>query len=324
MTPTNLFNRYLWLVEQLSPNRRLTKEEIDRLWEKSAFNENGEVEIPRRTFARMRDAVEELFGIRIACDRSANVYYITDDPEEQTRNVRKFLLSAFSVNHLLRENRNLMPRILMDNVSEGGNTFLEDITSAMRDNHRIAIVYQSFEMQTAREFEVCPYALRYANHRWYLLAKADFHKTLRLYALDRMRAVTVTNKTFSLPKDFDASDFFSRFFGAMMTDAEVETIRLKANDFRTPYLRSLPLHHSQKEIRPSEFELRLVPTQDFLQALRSIGPDIEITHPKWLREQFLDEARTLMKRYGRKSTAINEALNVEQTCPVMSQWSPRF
>jgi len=300
MTPTNLFNRYLWLVEQLSPNRRLTKEEIDRLWEKSALNKNGEKTIPRRTFARMREAIEELFGIRIACDRSANVYHIADNLEEQTRNIRKFLLSAFSVNHLLRENRNLMPRILMDNVSGDGNTFLEDITTAMRDNRRITIVYQSFEMQKAREFEVCPYALRYANHRWYLLVKADFHTTLRLYALDRMSAVTVTNKTFSLSKDFDASDYFSRFFGAMMMDAEVETIRLKANDFRTPYLRSLPLHHSQKEIRPGEFELRLVPTPDFLQALRSIGSDIEITHPKWLRKQFLDEARMLVKLYGKE------------------------
>lgn len=300
MTPTNLFNRYLWLLEKLSPNRRLTKEEIDRLWEISSLNKNGEKVIPRRTFARMRDAIDELFGIRIACDRSVNVYYIADNLEEQTQNVRKFLLSAFSVNHLLRENQDLMPRILMDNVSTGGNAFLQEITVAMRDNRRIAITYQSFEMRQAREFEVCPYALRYANHRWYLLAKTDFHTALRLYALDRMSAVVVTNKNFSLPKDFDASYYFSLFFGAMITDANVETIRLKASDFRTPYLRSLPLHHSQKEIRPSEFELHLVPTPDFLQALRSIGPDIEITHPKWLRKQFLDEARTLIKRYGNK------------------------
>lgn len=292
MTPTNLFNRYLWLLEQLSPNRRLTKEEIDRLWEISSLNKSGEKVIPRRTFVRMRDAIEELFGIRIACDRSSNVYYIADNLEEQTQNVRKFLLSAFSVNHLLRENQDLMPRILLDNVSVGSNTFLEDITAAMRENRRIAITYQSFEMRQAREFEVCPYALRYSNHRWYLLAKTDFHTALRLYALDRMSAVMVTNKTFNFPKDFDAADFFSRFFGAMITDAEVETIRLKANDFRTPYLRSLPLHHSQKEIRPGEFELRLVPTPDFLQALRSIGPDIEITYPKWLRDQFLDIYKT--------------------------------
>ena len=300
MTPTNLFNRYLWLLEKLSPNRRLTKEEIDRLWKMSSLNENGEKVIPRRTFARMRDAIVELFGIRIACDRSVNVYYIADNLEEQTQNVRKFLLSAFSVNHLLRENQDLMPRILMDNVSTGGNAFLQEITAAMRNNRRIAITYQSFEMQKPRVFEVCPYALRYANHRWYLLAKTDFHTALRLYALDRMSAVVVTNKNFSLPKDFDASYYFSLFFGAMITDANVETIRLKASDFRTPYLRSLPLHHSQKEIRPGEFELHLVPTPDFLQALRSIGPDIEITHPKWLRKQFLDEARTLIKRYGDK------------------------
>lgn len=299
MTPTSLFNRYLWLLEQLSPNRRLTKEEIDRLWEISSLNKSGEKVIPRRTFVRMRDAIVELFGIRIACDRSANVYYIADNLEEQTRNVRKFLLSAFSVNHLLCENQDLLPRILMDNVSSGGNDFLQDITAAMRENHRISIIYQSFEMQQAREFEVCPYALRYANHRWYLLAKTDFHTSLRLYALDRMSAVTATGKTFHLPQDFDAEDFFSRFFGAMITDAEVETIRLKANNFRTPYLRSLPLHHSQKEIRPSEFELRLVPTPDFLQALRSIGPDIEITHPKWLREMFRNEAKAMAKIYAK-------------------------
>lgn len=300
MTPTNLFNRYLWLLEKLSPNRRLTKEEIDRLWEKSSLNKNGEKVIPRRTFARMRDAIDELFGIRIVCDRSVNVYYIADNLEEQTRNVRKFLLSAFSANHLLRDNQDLMPRILMDNVSVGDNTFLEDITAAMRDNRRLSITYQSFEMQKPREFEVCPYALRYANHRWYLLAKTDFHTALRLYALDRMSTVTATDRTFHLPEDFNAADFFSRFFGAMITDSDVETIRLKTNDFRTPYLRSLPLHQSQKEIRPDEFELRLVPTPDFLQALRSIGPDIEITYPKWLREQFRNEAKTLMKRYGGK------------------------
>ena len=82
MTPTNLFNRYLWLLEQLTPNSRLTKEEIDRLWEKSALNKTGEKVIPRRTFVRMRDAIVELFGIRIACDRSANVYYIADNLEE--------------------------------------------------------------------------------------------------------------------------------------------------------------------------------------------------------------------------------------------------
>lgn len=300
MTPTNLFNRYLWLVELLSYTKGLSKSDIDSRWKNSALNENHEEIIPRRTFIRMKEAIEILFDISIKYNRSSDKYHIAEDNMARNKNMRNFLLSAFSVNHLLRENQELMPRILMDNVSVGSNAFLQDITTAMRDNRQIAIIYQSFDMQKAREFEVCPYALRYANHRWYLLARTDFHTSLRLYALDRMNAVTVTNKKFHLPKDFDASKYFSHFFGAMIVDAKDVTIHLKANDFRTPYLRSLPLHHSQKEIRPSEFELQLVPTPDFLQALRSIGPDIEILHPKWLREQFREEARMLAKRYSRK------------------------
>lgn len=302
MTPTNLFNRYLWLVELLSYNKWLSKDEIDEYWKKSALNDNSDKDkgLPRRTFIRMKDAIESLFDLHIKYSRKEGKYYVAEDKTDRNKSMRKYLLSAFSVNHLLRENKELMPRILMDNVSVGGSTLLPNITTAMRDSRRITIAYQSYEMQQVREFDVEPYALRYANHRWYLLAHTDFHHALRLYALDRMQAVTLTDSHFVLPKDFDATDYFSHFFGAMITDTKPESIQLTANEFRAPYLRSLPLHHSQKKIAPGVFELRLVITEDFVQALRSLGPDVEITHPKWLREQLRDEARTLANRYSRE------------------------
>ena len=302
MTPTNLFNRYLWLVELLSYNKRLSKDEIDEYWKKSALNDNPDKDkgLPRRTFIRMKESIESLFDLHIKYSRKEDKYYVAEDKTDRNKSMRKYLLSAFSVNHLLRENKELMPRILMDNVSVGGGTLLPNITTAMRDNRRITIAYQSYEMQQVREFDVEPYALRYANHRWYLLAHTDFHHDLRLYALDRMSAVTITDFHFKLPKDFDATDYFSHFFGAMIIDAKSESVQLKANEFRAPYLRSLPLHHSQKEISPGVFELRLVITEDFVQALRSLGPDVEVTRPKWLREQLRDEARMLAKRYSRK------------------------
>lgn len=302
MTPTNLFNRYLWLVEKLSFGNGLSKSEIDEYWKKSALNDNPDKDkgIPRRTFIRMKEAIESLFDLHIHYNRKEDKYYVAEDKTDRNKSMREFLLSAFSVNHLLRENKDLMPRILMDNVSVVGGTLLPNITAAMRDNRRITIAYRSYEMQQVREFDVEPYALRYANHRWYLLAHTDFHHDLRLYALDRMQAVTLTDSHFVLPKVFDATDYFSHFFGAMITDTKPESIQLTANEFRAPYLRSLPLHHSQKEVAPGVFELRLVITEDFVQALRSLGPDVEITHPKWLREQLWNEARTLANRYSRE------------------------
>lgn len=296
MTPTDLFNKYLWLVELLSHGRQLSKAEIDEYWAASEFGD-GEHGIPRRTFIRMKEAIFDLFDLHIEYSRSKDKYYLEEGFTERHKSTRQFLLDAFAVNHLLRENKDLEERIILEDVSAGSNLFLPEITAAMRENQCIAITYQSYDMLTAREFEIEPFALRYFNRRWYVLARTDFHTTLYLYAIDRMKAVKITGKTFKLPADFSAQEHFSRYFGVMTTKGKVERVCLKTTELRAKYIRSLPLHHSQKETTPNCFELRLVPTPDFLNALRAMGTEVEVLHPAWLRKQFLQEAKEMVAKY---------------------------
>lgn len=201
---------------------------------------------------------------------------------------------------MVSENRDLAERILLEDTSAGSNIFLPEITTAMRENRRLSITYQSYEMQTAREFEIEPYALRYFGRRWYVLAHTDFHNSLRLYALDRMKDVKISDKLFKLPEDFSADDYFSRYFGVIVTDAKAENIQLKTSDTRAKYLRSLPLHRSQKEIASNLFELHLVPTDDFINAVRAMGAEVEIVSPDWLRKRLLQDAKDLVKKYSKK------------------------
>ena len=300
MTPISLFNRYLWLVEKLSDNKELSKEEIDNLWVESSLNNDSESKgIPRRTFIRMKEAISDMFDLHINFNRQKGKYYIEEGFTERNKNTRQFLLSAFAVNQLMSENRDLSDRIILEASPAGSNLFLPEITSAMRNNQRLTITYQSYDMHTARKFEIEPFALRYFGRRWYVLARTDFHSSLYLYALDRMKTVETTGKTFKMPADFSAQDHLSRFFGVMLTEGKVETICLIANDLRAKYLRSLPLHHSQKETMPNLFEYRLVPTPDFLNALRAMGPEIEVLRPVGLRERFLQEAKELVAKYAK-------------------------
>lgn len=299
MTPTYLFNRYLWLVELFSNGRKLSKREIDSLWANSTLNDDQESEIPRRTFIRMKDAIESLFDIQIQYNRKDDKYYIENDISECNKNTQ-FLLSAFAVNQMVSENRDLADRILLEDTPTGSNVFLPEITTAMRENRRLSITYQNYEMQTAREFEIEPYALRYFGRRWYVLAHTDFHNSLRLYALDRMKDVKISDKLFKLPEDFSADDYFSRYFGVIVTDGKAENIQLKTTDTRAKYLRSLPLHRSQKEIASNLFELHLVPTDDFINAVRAMGTEVEIVSPDWVRKRLLQDAKDLVKKYSKK------------------------
>ena len=299
MTPTSLFSRYLWLIELLSYSNGLSKNEIDSRWANSVLNDDGETTIPRRTFIRMKDNILSLFDIQIVYDRKEKKYHIENDISGCNKNTQ-FLRSAFAVNQMVSENRDLADRILLEDTPAGSNIFLPEITTAMRENRRLSITYQNYEMQTAREFEIEPYALRYFGRRWYVLAHTDFHNSLRLYALDRMKDVKISDKLFKLPEDFSAEDYFSRYFGVIVTDGKAENIQLKTTDTRAKYLRSLPLHRSQKEIASNLFELHLVLTDDFINAVRAMGTEVEVLGPKWLRKRLLQEAKDMVKKYSKK------------------------
>ena len=70
---TELLQKYIWLVQTFvrAGKSGLSLGEIEDRWE-SRFN----LPYSRRTFNNHREAVEEVFGIKIECNRSTNCYYI--------------------------------------------------------------------------------------------------------------------------------------------------------------------------------------------------------------------------------------------------------
>lgn len=80
-TSNRLLQRYVWLVDTVRRAGRITLEEINAKWAmNTSLNPDGEREIPQRTFHRHREAIQDIFGIRILCDRDGgNRYYIGEE-----------------------------------------------------------------------------------------------------------------------------------------------------------------------------------------------------------------------------------------------------
>ena len=111
---------------------------------------------------------------------------------------------------------------------------------------------------------------------------------IRIYGLDRLAEVELTDVTFKLPKNFNANDFFSTTYGVVIGyDVKPERIVVRANEDHKHYLKSLPLHHSQRLIKDcgeyADFELFLSPTYDFVMKLLQVGSMIEVISPASLR-----------------------------------------
>ena len=67
------------------------------------------------------------------------------------------------------------------------------------------------------------------------------------------------------------------------------------------YLRTLPLHRSQKEVdtclEHTVFIYRLRPTDDFLYAVLELGGDAEVLAPAWFRDYVAKELKRMLARY---------------------------
>ena len=288
MSTAGLINRYVWFVTTIYSRGPISLEEIQHRYE-SHFG-RGE-ELSERQFHRYTDAVEELFDIEIKYSRTQRGYVVADREGIDNMAMRKWLIQTFSVNNILHESQDLKNRILLEYVPSG-QQHLTTIVDAMRESVSLSMTYQSFWMDEPATFEVEPYCVKLFEQRWYMLGKSEGYDDLRIYALDRIKALEPTERKFKLPKKFDAAKFFEDYYGIIISDDDYDVcpVALQVDAQQSNYLRTLPLHHTQVEVECNEkysiFECRLCPTFDFRQKLLSMGGSIEVIAPQELVYQF--------------------------------------
>ncbi|MDO5104904.1 YafY family protein [Capnocytophaga sp.] len=284
-----LFNRYMWLVGLIARKQQLTYEEINKHWLRSSLNED-EKDFPLRTFHNHREAIAQMLDIDIECDtKNGYKYYIRNLADIEKDTLRSWFLNTFAVSNMVQEQKSLRNRILLENVPSG-RVFLSQIVEAMKDNSKLIIRYQPFYHHDLSETKVHPYSIKIFKQRWYLIAFKEDSHAMRIYALDRIKEIIPTDEPFTLPADFDVADYFAHSFGIIVDETiSPDIVQIKVSESKSNYLKSLPLHHSQKEIRIEgeytifEYFLRL--TYDFRQEILSHGAEIEVLYPESFRKE---------------------------------------
>jgi len=298
---SNLFNRYLWLVDTIYSAGLISFEDINAKWMNSTYNVDHEA-LPKKTFQRHILEVEALFDIDIECERSGSYrYYIANANEIEKGGVRAWLLNTLAVNNMINESYQIKSRILFEQIPSGQN-FLKPIVEAMSENRTLLITYKSFNRPEPTEFEAEPWCVKVFKQRWYLLAKSIYYSHPRIYALDRIVDLDSTENKFKLPKNFDAQDFFSHSYGIIIGDNDKpQKVVIRARNGQQQYIKTLPWHHSQKEINVTEeysdFQFVLKPTFDFEQEILSHGANVEVLEPQWLRDEIKYKVNETNKIY---------------------------
>ena len=295
-------NRYVWLINTLMQRKSLTFKEICNLWDKSSLTDGKPLAL--RTFHQHREAIAELFGVEIVCDTNNYKYSIAQPEELKNNSAQQWLFNSFAISNTIEAGRNMKERILFEEIPSGAE-FAQTVVDAMQQNKVLFVDYKPFQGEKF-ELYLQPYAMRVYNQRWYVVGRFKESGSIRNIALDRILRMEITDEEFSLPEEFDASDYYAHTVGIFVNEAlKPQRVVLRTYGVSTEYMRSVPLHHSQREIatngnESSDFEYHLNLTPELTIKLLSKGDWVEVLEPKELREKVKEQAQAIAELYRKK------------------------
>ena len=294
--------RQLWLLNTLLRYKKLSFKELQSKWKDSYLNDDDS-ELSLRTFHGHKDAIEELFPVKIECDVADGYsYYVVKTSPKEQDSMLELMLNSFNIADIVGDAKNMHDRILLEEIP-GGTEYLKDIISALKDNNELHLIYQSYKHPEPYDCHFQPYAMKVVRQRWYILGYLIESKGVRTIALDRIQSLETTKKKFTVPKDFSAKDYFMNSVGIWVNEEDKpQKVVIRSSPVMADYMRSLPLHWSQKEIETTDkyvdFEYHVCINHELVLSMLRMGKSVVIKEPTILKKMILSETKSIINNYN--------------------------
>jgi predicted DNA-binding transcriptional regulator YafY len=289
--------RYTLIIKKLRKKPATFREISEYLQMESELQEYN-FNVSMRTFQRDIDDIRSLYNIDIRYNFSSRVYHIDSEFKEE---INERIFEAFDTFNLMKIEEKPNDILIFENRGPKGTEHMFILMHAIKNNLILSFVYSKFSEDDISRRTVEPYALKEFKNRWYLLAKDD-DDTYKTFGLDRMQDPQVSNKRFSSDRSFSIKNFFQHCFGIVMPqDKDPEEIILSFRPIYGNYIKTLPLHPSQKIILENKNELRIslfiYLTQDFITELLSHGSRVKVMSPGFLVEELKNRLKENIAQY---------------------------
>lgn len=247
--------------------------------------ENGPYTL--RTLQRDIKTIEEVFGMEIENVMGEGYRIVGWDPVYT--DLFKELLSEFEILSTVGSDSGTRDYIIPEQRKMTFSVDIQKVLRSIKQRRKVRFSY-SLPRLGGKEAEYLaePYFLKQSQNRWYLVAMVE--GILKCFELGRFVSFKVLDEEFSRDESVQAENLFRDCFG-IWDDPKmsVEDIRLRFSPLDGRFIKTLPIHFSQKIVAETneyvEVTLRLKITNDFVMALLSRSSSIEILAPQSLKDR---------------------------------------
>lgn len=191
------------------------------------------------------------------------------------------------------------------NLETQGQQFIPVFFIAITNKVVLSVNYQDFITPEPYAFLFHPYFLKQYNNRWFVFGhKEGTEKYDWNLALDRVLSIQPTQTAY-IGNDTDWESYFYDIVGVTkLADGIIEQVVLRFSADQAPYVRTKPLHPSQrapKVLDDGSIEVRIYVIINFEleRLILSFGERVQVIEPLHLREKIAGILRQAGSHYSK-------------------------
>jgi predicted DNA-binding transcriptional regulator YafY len=178
-----------------------------------------------------------------------------------------------------------------------------DLLAALRMRRKALVRYKSLSSNRTTQRRIHPYHV--FNHRgdWYAAAWDETRREVRIFALHRMRRVTVTTEPFEPIPGFRFRDYMADAFAVQPGGGKPVAVTIRFAPRQARWIRERRWHRTarvQEALDGSlDLHLRIAETSEIRRFVLQFGAEAEVLRPASLRKAVAEDLRAASRRYRR-------------------------
>ena len=297
MSKKQFIKRHFLLINKLK-KKSCSFDELQKYLQFQSELDEENYSVSTRTFQRDIAEIKSLYNIEIKFNRKEGVYQLNDDQEDF---LCDRIFETFTVLDTLKLAENFSDEIVFEQRKSLGLDNIFILVHAIKNQQEITFLHKKYWEEIANRKSFQPYFIKESKNRWYVIGLEKTSNQIRTFGLDRINDVELSKTKFTKPSKTVIQSLFQNSFGIIYDQKPPQKIILEFSSFQANYIKSLPLHASQKIISENKkhckIQLLIHPTYDFIMELLSMGKEVKVLEPKSLKEEIKQILKQTLENY---------------------------
>jgi predicted DNA-binding transcriptional regulator YafY len=256
-----------------------------------------------RTLQRDMKTLRDLCGIEIKYSRFHNGYFIEEESQtefDHWMRVFELINTARIIDETLVKSSTNIEYIDFDRTAMHVDAeILKGLLMAVIDRHVVEFTHYSFWREEERTMILHPHLLKQYQNRWYVFGSLPDGE-FRSFGIDRISNLQLLPEVFK-PKMKRPKEQFDHVIGLVYEGEQVEEVILSYDPFQGNYIKSQPLHASQRILVDDQNELRIsirvIPNYELEEQILKQGERVKVLEPNWLHEGIKERLKKALEGY---------------------------